>query len=289
MKRAISSAVGAAGRAMFSRLAPGSTLRRQAGRGRCRSRRRRRDSVLAPWPCRPTHPRCGRANTGRARGSRGRRPDSPSVWKWPSASLAHRGGAGQPARQEGGVLGGIDGEGARFAHELVGHFGFAQPERGIGVGAPLLPPAVGLGCARRPARPAGSSRPPPPCSAGAAPAPSARRGPNRAAVVRGQLGDQLSASSWRAGTRRGGPPPPSFRPPTAAAIMRRMMAARSLRSSVQRLSLSRRRSSRRLWSASLKSGPMRLRKAGSWLAGMSYSVQALTASALARRCPCRRG
>ena len=64
-------------------------------------------------------------------------------------------------------------------------------------------------------------------------------------------------------------------------MMRRMTAARSLRSPAQRLSLSSSRSRRRLWSASVSSEPTRLRKAGSRPAGMSRSIQAFCASALA--------
>ena len=65
-------------------------------------------------------------------------------------------------------------------------------------------------------------------------------------------------------------------------MTRRMTAARSLRSPVQRLSLSSRRSRRRLWSASVSRAPTFLRKAASCAAGISYSTHALTASALAR-------
>ncbi len=50
----------------------------------------------------------------------------------------------QPSREERRILGGIDGQHPWIAHQVVGHLGLAEPQRCVGVGAPLLPPAVRL-------------------------------------------------------------------------------------------------------------------------------------------------
>ena len=122
----------------------------------------------------------------------------------------------QPSREERRILGGIDGERAGIAHQVVGHLGLAEPERRIGVGAPLLPPAVRLdGSGRLRLR----QQDLPGLLLFLLAAQGLRLLHGEAPVglrVRAAAWPGASASSWRAGRRQDALPLSSSRPPTAA-------------------------------------------------------------------------